>query len=191
MPVFPGDDDTRLRQTRFLSRDKYNDHRLETGMHAGTHIDTPMHLTASREYISELPLDNFIAPGVCWDVRGQPVIDWQPESGSAVAENSILLLYTGQDQLFGKPDYYENYPVLSLEFCRMIVGKKIKMLGLDSPSPDQPPYTIHKLLLTHGIYIIENLTNLDQLAGKNGFEVIALPLKIKADSAPARVLARL
>jgi kynurenine formamidase len=190
MPVFPGDDDTKLAQTRFLSTDGYNDHRVEMGMHAGTHIDAPMHLTDSHEYIADLPVDRFSAPGVCIDVRGQPVIDWRPEYGPSVKENCILLLYTGQDRLCGEPVYFENYPILSPAFGQALVDKKIKMLGLDSPSPDRPPYAVHKLLLTHGILIMENLTHLDQLAGIKGFEVIALPIKIKADSAPARVVAR-
>jgi kynurenine formamidase len=190
LPVFPGDEALKLAQNRFLSQDHYNDHHLATGMHAGTHIDGPMHLTDSREYISDLPVDVFIAPGVCIDVRDQPVIDWLPEYAPRLQENCILLLYTGWDRLCGQAEYFENYPILTPAFGQILVDKKIKMLGLDSPSPDRPPYAVHKLLLTHGILIIENLTNLDQLAGSNEFEVIALPLKIKADSAPARVVAR-
>ena len=48
----------------------------------------------------------------------------------------------------------------------------------------------HKLLFDNGIYIIENLMNLDKLLGIKKFEVIALPLKIKADSSIARVVAK-
>jgi kynurenine formamidase len=65
-PVFPGDTGASLFQTKHLKVDGYNDHRLETGMHAGTHIDGPMHLTDSQEFISDLSLDSFIGQGVCW-----------------------------------------------------------------------------------------------------------------------------
>ncbi len=37
--------------------------------------------------------------------------------------------------------------------------------------------------------IIENLTNLDKLAGKD-FTVYALPIKLELDGAPARVIAQ-
>ena len=57
MPIYPGDKGTNLFQSEFLSIDKYNNHRLETGMHAGTHIDAPMHLTDSKKYINEYELD--------------------------------------------------------------------------------------------------------------------------------------
>jgi kynurenine formamidase len=191
LPVFPGDIRTSLFQTKYLSIDKYNDHRLEVGMHAGTHIDGPMHLTESREYISDLAPEIFIAPGCLLDVRNQPVIQWQPEFAESVAAGSIVLLSTGMDKVFGNPGYFTDYPEVSAEFCQRLVDKKIKMLGLDSASPDRFPYLIHKQLLANGIYVIENLTNLVKLAGKRSFEVIALPLKIKANGSPARVVARI
>jgi kynurenine formamidase len=190
LPVFPGDIRTSLFQTKYLSVDKYNDHRLEMGMHAGTHFDGPMHLTESREYISDLAPDTFIAPGCLLDVRNQQVIQWQTEFAQSVTAGSIVLLFTGMDKEYGKQAYFEDYPEVSAEFCQRLVDKKIKMLGLDSASPDRFPYSIHKQLLANGIYLIENLTNLAKLAGKKSFEVIALPLKIKANSSPARVLAR-
>jgi len=64
------------------------------------------------------------------------------------------------------------------------------MLGIDLMSPDNPPYTIHKLLLSAGILIAENLANLDELTGIKNFEVFAFPLKINADSSPARIAVR-
>ena len=36
LPVYPGDDETRLYQTKHLEIDKYNNHRLEISMHSGT-----------------------------------------------------------------------------------------------------------------------------------------------------------
>lgn len=67
---------------------------------------------------------------------------------------------------------------------------KVKMIGLDTPSPDKDPFDVHKYLFEHGVLIIENLTRLDQLLDYKSFEVIALPLNIKADSSIARVVAR-
>ncbi|TCT15630.1 putative cyclase [Natranaerovirga pectinivora] len=46
MPVHPFDSEVKLYQDRFLEKNKYNNSRLETGMHAGTHIDIPRHLFA-------------------------------------------------------------------------------------------------------------------------------------------------
>jgi kynurenine formamidase len=190
MPVYPGDIKTNLFQTKYLSANKYNDHRLDISMHAGTHIDSPMHLTESCEYISELPLESFIALGSVLDVRNQPIIQMKAEYNELIEENGIVLLYTGQDKLYGQTEYYEGHPVVNMDFCEFLLEKNIKMLGMDMPSPDNPPFQIHKVLLKNRVYILENLKNLDKLIGVEKFEVIAFPLKIRADAAMTRVVAR-
>jgi kynurenine formamidase len=67
----------------------------------------------------------------------------------------------------------------------------VEILGLDTPSPDRPPFAIHKILLSHNILIIENLTNLQALSEVSEFEVLAAPPKIRCEAAPVRVGARI
>lgn len=62
---------------------------------------------------------------------------------------------------------------------------------MDTPSPDRVPYAVHRLLLASNILIMENLAHLDQLLGVAQFEVFALPLKLHADAAPVRVVAKM
>ena len=115
----------------------------------------------------------------------------KPEYDTLVKQNNIVLLYTGFDTHYGTKEYYENHPCVDIEFCNFLIEKKIKMIGMDTPSPDRFPFEIHKLLFKNNIYILENLTNLDQLLNVDKFEVIAFPLKIKADSSMTRAVARL
>lgn len=190
-PVYPGDEETRLYQTKQLDADGYNNHRLEISMHSGTHLDTPMHLTKSNKYVCELPLENFIGNGCVLDVRNEPVIKMKKEHEKKVIENSILLLCTGQDKKFGTKEYFSEIPVIDMEFARYLVDRKIKILGIDSPSPDKHPFEVHKFLFIHNILIIENLTNIEKLLKEESFEVIAFPLKIKADGSLLRVAARI
>lgn len=107
-----------------------------------------------------------------------------------VCENDIVLFYTGHDELYGTPEYFEHHPVIDLKLAEFLVQMKIKALGIDFPSPDRHPFEVHKLLLENGIPIIENLTNLGLLLSENEFEIMAFPLKIKADSSVLRVVAR-
>jgi kynurenine formamidase len=190
MPIYPGDIRTNLFQTNYLSVNKYNNYRLDISSHAGTHIDSPMHLTESSEYIFDLRLESFIGTGCILDVRNQPIIQMKEEYEELVKDRSIVLLYTGYDKIYGMAEYYQKHPVVDMEFCEFLLSKNIKMLGMDMPSPDMYPFPIHKLLFEKKICIIENLTNLDKLIDVQSFEVIALPLKIKADSSMARVIAR-
>jgi len=189
MPVFPGDADTSLVQTKFLESDFHNNHQLIISMHSGTHIDAPMHLTESDVYISQWPLDSFIGKGCLLDVRNRPEIS-AGEGCESIQENSIVLLWTGHDGLYGSEEYYHNSPTVDPEFCKLLIRKNVKMLGLDAPSPDRYPFPVHKCLLGAGILIMENLTNLEKLEGKD-FELIAFPLKIQADGAMTRAVARL
>jgi len=191
MPIYPGDMKTNLYQNKYLGADKHTNHRLEIGMHTGTHIDSPMHLIECDQFISELPLTSFIANGCLLDVRNQSVITMRAEYETLITENSIVLLYTGFDALYGKDAYYESHPVVDRTLCEFLLKKNIKMLGMDMPSPDLYPFDIHIELLKNNVTIIENLVNLDQLMDVEAFEVMAFPLKIKADSSIARVVARI
>jgi kynurenine formamidase len=92
--------------------------------------------------------------------------------------------------MFDRAEYYHNHPVVSKELAQLFIERHVKMICLDTPSPDRDPFDIHKLLLENNVLIAENCTNFDRLTNKNQFEVIALPLRIHTDSSPARIIAR-
>ncbi|AHV99069.1 cyclase family protein [Paenibacillus sabinae] len=190
LPAYPGDPETRLARSAEYRRDGYNNHLLTIGMHTGTHIDGHMHMTDCTEYINEYPLDVFIGEGCLLDACGSGRIGNKPEYEQAVSEGQIVLVHTGHGARFGEPDYYTDHPVLTLEFAEMLIRSKVKMIGVDTPSVEQYPFDIHRLLFRHKIPIIENLANLHLLRGLPRFEIIALPLNIDADSSIARVIAR-
>ncbi|KKO51726.1 cyclase family protein [Paenibacillus sp. DMB20] len=190
MPVYPGDSKTELIQSKHLQRDGYNNHHLTMNMHVGTHIDGPMHLTDADSYLSDFPLYSFIGNGVVLDVSGQKEIEYKIEYETFIKVQHIVILYTGYSKFFGEHEYFTKHPVLTKPFAELLVRKKVKMIGLDTPSPDRHPFEIHKYLFQNKVLIAENLTNVGLLLQAKSFEVIALPLHIKADSSPARVIAR-
>ena len=189
MPVHPYDDRVKLYQDRDLKKDGYNNFKLEIGMHAGTHIDSPMHLIDRSTFVSEIGLDRFIGRGVLLDVRGQKTIPYRPGYEERGLEDDIVILYTGHSSKYGTDEYYKDHPVIAEDFMDFLIERKIKMLGMDLPSPDPYPFKIHKGLLSKDILIIENLTNLSSLLDKKSFTILALPLKIRAEASLARVVA--
>ncbi|QAY65881.1 cyclase family protein [Paenibacillus protaetiae] len=191
LPPYPGDAETSLVHSKQYAKDYYNNHYLSINMHAGTHIDGPMHLTDCYTYMDEFPPDRFIGEGCLLDVSGQDVIDYKETYEQQIGQNQIVLIHTGQSQRFGEPDYFEHHPVLTEAFAALLVRKQVKLVGLDTPSPDKYPFAVHKHLFQNGILIAENLTNLVKLIDAVSFEVIALPLLIRADSSIARVIARI
>jgi kynurenine formamidase len=154
-------------------------------------MDAPLHMIAHGKRMDEIPPETFIGKGVLIDARGARLIDANLLEGLTIEPGSIVLIYTGFGAKYRDRSYFENFPTITEEFAKRVVESKVKIVGMDLPGPDQPPFPIHKALLGNGILIIENLTNLDKLLGVTNFEVIALPAKLHADAAPARVIARI
>jgi kynurenine formamidase len=191
MPVYPGDEPSRLEKIKDFTRDGFNNFRFTSGMHAGTHIDGPMHMTKSDRFIDEFPLERFIGTGCFLNAVGMNAIACTPEFTSTIIPESIVLIYTGFGKQFGSEEYFHDYPVISIELAQFLVEQRIKMVCLDSPSPDRFPYDVHKLLLKNSVLIAENLTGMEKLLTVKKFEIIALPLRIHADSSPTRIVARI
>ncbi|HAX73610.1 MAG TPA: cyclase [Firmicutes bacterium] len=190
MPTYPGDDNLKLVKHKTLSQDGFNDSKLETGMHIGTHLDVASHLTEKKIYVSDYSVEQLIGRGCLLDVRNEPVIQLKKQYEELILEGDIVLLYTGFDDYFKQTSYFIHHPIVSLELAEFLVSKKVKIVGLDFPSPDVYPYAIHKLWLERGILIIENLKDLRLLEEVKSFDVMVFPLYIEAEGAPARVIAQ-
>lgn len=191
MPVYPGDPKPSLEQAAFIEKDTFNDHKLTTVMHVGTHMDAPLHMIEGGKTMDKIAPDKFIGKGVIVDVRGKNKIDASVVENIQVEEGSVVLLYTGFGGKYRTQDYFKGYPELAEDFANKMVELKVKIVGMDILGPDyDKPWATHKILLGNEILILENLDNLDQLIDIQDFEVIALPLKLRADAAPVRVIAR-
>jgi kynurenine formamidase len=190
MPVYPNDPPMELIATADIATDGFQNSTLKSGMHVGTHIDGPLHMLKTGETIDKVDLDCFCGKTVVLNAEGQLFIELDATIKSMRIENNIVLIYTGYSKNIERNDYYHAHPVLSLELAQYFVEKKVKTLGIDFPSPDKAPYHVHMCLLSNGIFIIENLTNLELLLDKKQIELFAFPLKTVTDSALARVAAR-
>lgn len=190
-PNHPYDEKMRLYQTKTLKKDSYNDSRIETGMHLGTHIDASSHMLNSNQYICDYPIDKFIGEGIIINAEGLKKIDTNNINVSHINENNIVLIYTGFDKYFGEDKYFNEYPMVTENFAEFLLTKNIKLLGIDTPSPDYYPFNVHKILLEKEILIAENLKNLDKLLKINNFKVLAIPLKIRAEGSLLRIFAEI
>lgn len=190
MPVYPGDPKPELKQIATIETDSFTDHEIKTGMHVGTHMDAPLHMIANGKKISEIAPEKFFGPGKLIDARGQASIGEELLTQTQIEAGDIVLVLTGFGEKFQSGEYYEKHPELTAGFAAKLAGLGVKMVGLDTPSPDRPPFAVHKILLNQEILILENLTNLEQLVNKK-FEIIALPAKWETDAASARVIAKI
>jgi arylformamidase len=175
-----------------------SDYTLTT--HMGTHLDAPLHFLAAGPSIDRLPLERFHRPAVVWGIDkqgGEPISRRDLEMATPPpAQGDAALISTGWDQKY-YTTAYADHPYLSLDAARWCVGRKISIVGVDTPTPDLPEvrrgpefaWPVHNLLLSHDVLIVENLANLRPLVGRRVY-FLAFPILLQnADGAPVRALA--
>src|SRR3989338_250627 len=184
-PFYPGDPPIKIEPAGVFAKDGYNDHLVSIGTHVGTHMDAPLHMIDGGKTLDQISIDQFIGRGRL--VEG---LDMEAVKQAGIEAGNIVLFHTGMIEKYKDEAYFTGYPEISEEVANYLVEKRVKIVGVDMCSPDHPPFKIHKILLGSGVLIIENLTNLDKLIGKE-FKVYALPIKFALDGAPARVIAQI
>jgi kynurenine formamidase len=195
----------------------YSAYNFSAAEHGGTHIDAPVHFAEGAKTVDQIELDQLIAPAVKIDVSERALANrdylisiddikkWEVHNGK-IPEHSIVLLqtgfgkywpdkknYLGTDQLGEAAVKELHFPGLDPEAAKWLVeNRKIKAVGIDTASIDYGQSTTfgtHVALMTNNIPAFENVANLDQLPSK-GFQIIALPMKIKGGSGgPLRIVA--
>ena len=187
-PVFPGDPKQELKSVATIKKNGWNEKRVSFNSHFGTHIAAPYHMIEGGKKLTDFPIESFIGKACVIDVRGQEEIFAPLEKFSSC---DIVFFLTGHVKKAHSPDYFSGNPVIGEKMAKELITHQVRIVGLDSFTPDNAPYDIHKLLFKHDIRIVENLVNLEKLAGKT-FLCHNLPLKIQdADGAPCRVIATL
>lgn len=189
LPVYPGDPATVIKPAGKFETDGFRDHYVSIGTHVGTHVDAPAHMLEDGTTLDTFPVDRFIGRGFYIKIEGKSV-DLNQIKQANIQPDDIVLFHTGMSQRYQEEAYFNDYPTIPVEVATYLVGKKIKMLGVDMCSVDHEVFDVHKTLLSGNVLIIENLVNLDKLAGKNS-TIYALPINLQVDGAPARVIAQI
>ncbi len=196
----------------------YCANNFSTAEHGGTHIDAPIHFAEKGQSVDEIPLEKLIGTAIKIDVSSKALnnsdylikvddlIAWENKEKIKIPSGSIILLETGFSKYYPDKIKYMgtdergedavkklHFPGLSKEAAKWLVEQRdINAIGIDTPSIDygQSEYfESHVILLSQNIPVFENLTNLNKLPNI-GFEIIALPMKIKKGSgAPLRIVA--
>jgi kynurenine formamidase len=192
-------------QVTFLSQGaRTNSQSLRLSGHSGTHVDAPVHVIDGLASIESFPPDRFVGPGVVLPLAKGPresigAGDLEAASRGLVRAGDMVLLYMGWDGYYGQQAYLDDYPALTVEAADWLLDHKVRLVGLDTLSPDLPPVrrapdahlVVHQRLLGNDVLIAENLTGLAPLAGRR-VRISALPIKVAGgDGAPARITAEL
>jgi kynurenine formamidase len=176
----------------------YNITQISMSTHQGTHLDAPFHFYDDGKTIDQMALDRFygpaslidLAPGSNLPAKAPITLELLLPHANLFQPNAKLIYRTGWDRAFGTPEFFSDFPTLTLEAAQWIAERKIGLLGMDTPTPSTAWKEVHLVLLQAGveIVIVEGLTNLDRLPGQ--FTFAGFPLNIKGrDGSPIRAVA--
>jgi kynurenine formamidase len=195
-----------------LEKEGYFAREISLPEHFGTHIDAPAHFARGGWSVDQIPVERLVVPLVVIDVskKAQSNPDYQVSvedisnwegAHSAIPQGSVVMANTGWDSRWNMPDRYRNadargvmhFPGYSLEAAKFLVeARRVVGLGIDTLSIDYGPsknFEVHQYTLGHGLYHLENVSNLDRTPAE-GATVVVAPMKLEGGSGgPVRVLA--
>ncbi len=194
--VYPGTEPALLTTANTLQKDGFRETLLHMSSHTGTHMDAPAHMTAQGQCLDEKDVARFL--GRAWVLDCSPlgpggqITEEMLRAIPGLEEAEFLLLHTGWDRHWDSPDYFGDFPVLTLPAARYAASLGLKGIGVDAMSVDpmdSTAFPVHHVLFSHDMVSVENLRGLGQLCGQ-AVTFAALPLHFQqADGAPVRAVA--
>jgi len=199
MPIYPGDPSPSFENYSTLQNDGVNLTKIIMGSHTGTHLDAPRHYIRDGLGIDQIPPDKLIGEAYVADLSKKPIgsgitaKDLRRELEEKIAEDDIVVVFTGCSGLWGEESVNRDYTYLTGDAADYLVSKKVRAVGTDFLSVEKfkaPEPLVHKTLLGNGIFIIESLSSaLKQFVGRR-ILMICMPIKLQdGDGAPSRVVA--
>ena len=193
-PVWEGEKGVMVKRVLKISRGAdFNVTHIEMGTHAGTHIDSPYHISDDGVPVDGIPLETLI---------GEVSVLSIPESFNEISIDTLqaagfqpgtkrLLLKT-RNSRFWRDDPYTfrtDFVAVNRSAATYLVEQGVELVGIDyfSISPLSDLKAPHEILLKGGAVILENLNLLKVDPGK--YQLVCLPIKLTGtDGAPVRAV---
>ncbi|CAD0228311.1 Cyclase family protein [Planktothrix agardhii] len=212
IPLWPGDPVVELETIADFSTSGYYLRRFSMGEHSGTHLNSPKSFYQDGMGIDDYSPESCILPAVVINIREKASqnpdsiltvsdIELWEKQYNIIPENSMVLLYTGWQKKWHNPIDFLNidtegklhFPGFGSEATQFLIEQRnIKGVGIDTHGVDpgfDNSFNTNKLILKNNGFVLENLTNLDQLPA-TGITLIIGILKLTGGSgSPVSVLA--
>lgn len=195
-PIYEGDPKVKIDVTASLARgDAANVSLVCCGVHTATHVDAPNHFIDGTRKVHELELEKLIGFARVIELNGN-VLAIEPEHLENLGNAKRVLFKTRNSGFWNEPEkgFRTDFTYITPEAARVLVEKKIKLVGIDYLSVEKfgsTDFATHITLLEKEVVIIEGL-DLREVSGGD-YELICLPLKYiggAGDGAPARTILR-
>ena len=193
--AFPADPKLSIVSHSTIATARCNVSQVVMGTHHGTHLDAMNHFVDNGRTIDQMPLEWFYGSAQVLRIpkaaRAElDVADFAPFAEHLV-EGARIIYETGWWKQYGQPNYFVDFPSLTQAAAKYLADKRIRVLGMDTPTPSRDYYEVHHLLLgtPAEIVIIESLARLSEVP--DDFTLMAFPLNFAGrDGSPIRAVAR-
>jgi kynurenine formamidase len=149
---YPG---MKLYYTQTLQTNRVVAQRVETSLHVGTHIDSPLHFAPQGKDMASIPLEQLVHEGVVVDISDQvgPWDEIKPHHITdkiEVKQGDVVIYHTGfaRHYLGGSEQdlthYMCRHPGGGRELAEWIVDMGLSWTGSDTGSADHPMNTTIK-----------------------------------------------
>lgn len=187
-PGWPTYGETTVTHETLVGIHGYTSEIVRLNTHTATHLDAPFHFFPELATIDQLPLEKFVGTAVIVNLSGigacHPigVEDLLPYE-SKITEGSIVLLCTGWYKKRGyTKEYYNDWPYLSESGAEWLLQKGVKGVGIDGMSMggwyEGTGRPCHEVLLSKGVWLLEELCFSDEVLSYEEVELHAVPLKL-------------
>ena len=173
-----------------------NTTQIVMSAHQGTHIDAPHHFIPDGETVEAIGVEQLVCRVILVDMSSKKakesidIDDFRPWE-KAVSRVPRIVIRTGWDKNYPKPQYFTDHPVVTPALAEHLVSKGVHFLGLDAPSPAakwDDCAAVHRTLLGGKTVIAEGLANLDRIRSAE-FILAVLPILLTGcEGAPARAV---
>ena len=164
----------------------------------GTYLDSPFHRYADGRDLAGLDLSSLVGLRAevfhledAWDASRRGI------RSATLADRDVrgaaVLLHTGWDRWFGRPEYGVGAPFLTGEAAQWLIAAGAVLVGIDSLNIDDTESggerPAHSLLLGAGVHVVEHLTNLGELPPRGARFTAAPPAVEGFGTFPVRAFA--
>lgn len=192
--AFPGDPALVVAPRGTVATHQFNTSEVIMGTHQGTHVDAMFHFFPDGRTLDRMPLDWFYGPARILRIPKQAheeitVDDLAPHE-KHLSAGARIIVATGWHRQFGRPAYFTDFPSFTVEAARYLAARKIRLLGMDLPTPGKQWLELHHLLLAPDVemVLVEGLAGLD--AAPDAFTFAGFPLNFAGrDGSPIRAVA--
>lgn len=157
--------------------------RITLVANTGTYADVPFHRFDDGDDLSAAPLSKFVdLEGTAVTAAADSPRGIGPElfQGLEVTDRAVLI-HTGWDRHWGTSSYSDSeHPFLTAEGVEWLVARRPALVGIDSVNIDDiadGSRPAHTGLLAAGIPVVEHMTGLERLVGRE-FRFHAAPIPI-------------